>query len=403
MITSLTHVSKKFEEGSLKQPLTALSSVREVKNRSNNFQRNSKTTCNIEGLTNMNGERDVSTETGNKHNNKSENEEKPIRYYEKYKVWLWEFETPIIWYSVFFIVLWHILAVYVVLTYPLTEKISLALYATWIGGMSGFGVTAGAHRYFTHRSFKAKLPLKLILLMCYSIAGQNSLYDWVRDHRVHHKFTETNADPHNANRGFFFSHVGWLMMRKHPDVIKKGRTLDLSDLTEDPLVVFHVKYWIIFKLFFCFLLPSSIPPLLWGESWYLSFATICIVRYIISLNATWAVNSFAHFYGNRPYDKRIYSVENSVVSFFAMGEGYHNYHHTFPWDYRAAELGQMLNVTTLWLNFFQKIGWAYDLKAPPNELIKKVAINHGDGTHYKWGHEVPETADLIVEEFQKKQ
>lgn len=82
-----------------------------------------------------------------------------------------------------------------------------------------------------------------------------------------------------------------------------------------------------------------------------------------------------------------------------MGEGYHNYHHTFPWDYRAAELGSMLNITTAWLNFFQKIGWAYDMKAPSSELIQKVVENNGDGSHYKWGHEI----SLAQAEMEKNQ
>lgn len=67
------------------------------------------------------------------------------------------------------------------------------------------------------------------------------MLDWVRDHRVHHKYSETDADPHNSKRGFFFAHVGWLMMRKHPEVIRKGRTIDFSDLFEDPVIVFHQK------------------------------------------------------------------------------------------------------------------------------------------------------------------
>lgn len=68
---------------------------------------------------------------------------------------------------------------------------------------------------------------------------QNHLFEWVRDHRVHHKFTDTDADPHNAQRGFFFSHIGWLMLRKHPDVIKKGALVDMSDLEKDPIVVWQ--------------------------------------------------------------------------------------------------------------------------------------------------------------------
>jgi len=67
------------------------------------------------------------------------------------------------------------------------------------------------------------------------------VYEWARDHRLHHKYSETNADPHNANRGFFFSHVGWLLCRKHPEIMEKGRGIDMSDLLTDPIVVFQKK------------------------------------------------------------------------------------------------------------------------------------------------------------------
>lgn len=71
---------------------------------------------------------------------------------------------------------------------------------------------------------------------------QDDIYKWSRDHRVHHKYSETSADPHNAMRGFFFSHMGWLMVRKHPDVIEKGKKLDLSDLKADGIVMFQRRY-----------------------------------------------------------------------------------------------------------------------------------------------------------------
>nr|CAI5859636.1 unnamed protein product [Callosobruchus analis] len=277
----------------------------------------------------------------------------------------------------------HIIAVYGFLEHFLVIRTpGIVTYSLTFGGISGFGVTAGAHRYWTHRSYKAKLPLRIILLMCFSAAGQNSIVQWVRDHRVHHKFSETDADPHNSNRGFFFSHVGWLMLKKHPEVLSKGKTVDFSDLLKDPLVAFHERHFIWFKIFFAFLLPTIIPPYLYGETWYSSIMGICFVRYVVLLNSTWAVNSFAHFYGNKPYDRRIRPVENVGVSFFAMGEGYHNYHHTFPWDYRAAELGMSLNITTLWLDFFGKIGWAYDFKVGSEDLKQTMIKNYGDGSYH---------------------
>lgn len=103
------------------------------------------------------------------------------------------------------------------------------------------GITAGAHRLWSHKSYKAKLPLKIFLTICNTIAFQNSIWEWARDHRVHHKFSETDADPHNAKNGFFFSHVGWLLVKKHPDVRRKGKVIDMSDLDQDPVVAFQKK------------------------------------------------------------------------------------------------------------------------------------------------------------------
>lgn len=107
-----------------------------------------------------------------------------------------------------------------VLVFALAQALSLyALYETifnsrlWssliigisFGYIGGLGITAGAHRLWSHRSYKARLPLRIFLMLAQTMAGQNCLYVWCRDHRVHHKFTETDADPHNTNRGFFFA------------------------------------------------------------------------------------------------------------------------------------------------------------------------------------------------------
>ncbi|XP_050437283.1 acyl-CoA Delta(11) desaturase-like [Adelges cooleyi] len=302
-------------------------------------------------------------------------------------------QQEIIWSNVVLITLFHLLAVAALFTYLSSTKLPTIVWGVIIGGIGGFGVTGGAHRYFTHRSFKAKLPLQIILMACYTVSGQNSIPDWVRDHRVHHKFSETDADPHNANRGFFFSHVGWLMQRKHPEVYRRGKTVDMSDITNDPLVQFHTKYFLPLKLLLCFVLPVIVPVLAWNENWMESIASIGVVRYVLNLNFTWSVNSVAHIWGNKPYDKRIQPVQNLAVSIVAMGEGWHNYHHVFPWDYRAAELGgYMLNTTTMWLDFFAWLGWAYDRKSPSPQLVQQVALNHGDGS---W-HEYEPTRDKTL-------
>ena len=85
-----------------------------------------------------------------------------------------------------------------------------------------------------------------------------------------------------------------------------------------------------------------------------------------------------------------------MVAAMTVGEGFHNYHHTFPWDYKTGELGfNDVSLTTGFIDFFAYIGWAYDLKQPSKEFVKRVVEKLGDGSHTKWGHveEIPEEGE----------
>lgn len=128
------------------------------------------------------------------------------------------------------------------------------------------------------------------------------MIEWARDHRVHHKFSETDADPHNAKRGFFFAHVGWLLTKKHPDVRTKGKVVDVSDLYNDPLLNFQHKHYVPLMLFTAFFLPTTIPMIFWKET-FINAWVLNLFRYCIGLNTTWLVNSAAHMFGGKPYDK----------------------------------------------------------------------------------------------------
>ena len=92
-----------------------------------------------------------------------------------------------------------------------------------------------------------------------SIANQGSIYHWSRDHRVHHKYSETDADPHNATRGFFFAHMGWLYVKKHGDVVKAGRELNFDDLKADPVVMLQKKVRVCESKRYNKLVPNYIP------------------------------------------------------------------------------------------------------------------------------------------------
>merc|ERR1719415_154075 len=104
---------------------------------------------------------------------------------------------------------------------------------------------------------------------------------------------------------------------------------------------------------------------------------MAIVRYVIVLHGTWLVNSLAHLIGQKPYDKNIGPVENMIVSTFALGEGFHNYHHTFPYDYGTSEWGFRLNVTTRFINAMAKLGFAYDLRTASPSVVAARAARTG--------------------------
>uniref|UniRef100_A0A4W5K7C8 Stearoyl-CoA desaturase 5 n=1 Tax=Hucho hucho TaxID=62062 RepID=A0A4W5K7C8_9TELE len=297
--------------------------------------------------------------------------------YEKADGWR---SNEIVWRNVILMALLHVGAVYSLLVIPRAKAL------TWVWSyvcfiMTALGVTAGVHRLWSHRSYRAKLPLRVFLAAANSMAFQNDIYEWARDHRVHHKFSETDADPHNATRGFFFAHIGWLFVRKHRDVIEKGKKLDVTDLLADPVVQFQRKYYKTSVLIMCFLVPTMVPWYFWGETLWNSYFLASILRYTVSLNVTWLVNSAAHMYGNRPYDQNISPRENRWVTFGAIGEGFHNFHHTFPFDYSTSEFGLRFNPTTCFIDLMCWMGLASNRKKASVEIIQARKLRTGDGSY----------------------
>ncbi|XP_026206478.1 acyl-CoA desaturase [Anabas testudineus] len=286
----------------------------------------------------------------------------------------------IVWRNVILMSLLHLGALYGIFLIPSASPLTL-VFSVLCFVISGLGITAGVHRLWSHRSYKASLPLRLFLAIANSMAFQNDIFEWARDHRVHHKYSETDADPHNACRGFFFAHIGWLLVRKHPDVIEKGRKLDLADLYADKVVMFQRKYYKPSVLLMCFFVPTIVPWLLWGESLWVSYFIPGLLRYTMVLNASWLVNSAAHMWGNRPYDKNISPRENAFVTFSAIGEGFHNYHHTFPFDYATSEFGWKLNITTCFIDLMCFLGLARDRKKVSREMVLSRIQRTGDGSH----------------------
>ena len=251
--------------------------------------------------------------------------------------------------------------------------------------ISGLGITAGAHRLWSHRSYNAHWSVRCMLMLFNSIANQGTIFHWARDHRVHHKHSETVADPHNATRGFFFAHIGWLLIKKDINVIKASRKLDFSDLQADGFVMFQKRLDPWFTLFMCYILPGYIAKYFWGESFWLAVLVAGALRYCCVLHFTWFVNSAAHLYGNRPYDPKLWPSENPFVSICAIGEGWHNWHHKYPYDYAASEFGasRQFNPTKIFIDFLAMIGLVTKRKRATGAWmrLRKIRLNEVKATH----------------------
>ncbi|XP_038192453.1 acyl-CoA desaturase 3 [Arvicola amphibius] len=285
-----------------------------------------------------------------------------------------------VWRNIILMTLLHLGALYGLVLIPSSKFYTLLwVFVYYVVSITGIG--AGAHRLWSHRTYKARLPLRVFLIIANTMAFQNDVYEWARDHRAHHKFTETHADPHNSRRGFFFSHVGWLLVRKHPAVKEKGGKLDMSDLKAEKLVMFQRRYYKLGILLLCFILPTLVPWYCWGETFPHSLYVATFLRYALTLNVTWLVNSAAHLYGFRPYDKNIDPRENPLVSVGTLGEGFHNYHHAFPYDYSASEYRWHINCTTFFIDCMAALGLAYDRKRVSKAAVLARIKRTGDGSH----------------------
>jgi len=250
--------------------------------------------------------------------------------------------------------------------------------------LCNISVCIGVHRLWSHRSFKCVRGLKLVLLFFYTMAGQTSVYNWVQIHRVHHKFAETVKDPLNFKRGFFFAHVGWYCLSYHPSCEKEMHRIDLADLKADKDIMFQKRNYPALLVLINVLLPVLVPCYFWGESLWIAFWVCWVTRFCINFTQLNFTNSANHFIGLRPYDKASSATDNLWCNFLSFGEGYHNYHHVFPYDYRSGEFGDIghYNFNAMIIDFFASMGWVYDRKKVSPEMIARRVAKSGDGSHY---------------------
>lgn len=238
---------------------------------------------------------------------------------------------------------------------------SLALFIS-----TEISITAGYHRLFAHKSYKTHPVIEFIFLLFGGMAYQKSALRWAFEHRCHHAFVDTDRDPYSIKRGFWFAHFAWTFEDEIP-IDKKM----VADLIKKPMVVFQDKYD-----HYCMMGPNILSTLIvgWMFQDYLGALILSFgLRLFLTHHCTFFINSLAHTYGSRPFSKTITAVNNFLISFPTFGEGFHNFHHAFPNDYRNGVRWFDFDPTKWLIYILSKLRLAKDLKITTREQIKKVA------------------------------
>ncbi|MCZ7434732.1 acyl-CoA desaturase [Streptomyces sp. WMMC1477] len=266
--------------------------------------------------------------------------------------------------------------------FGLTELV--LFLAMWL--LTGLGVTVGYHRLFTHRTFKAAPSVSATLAVLGSMAGQGGLLSWVALHRRHHECSDREGDPHSPNlsgggltgmlRGLLHSHFLWMRRHAYPNIVHYA-----PDLLKNRSLVRVARlyyYWVALGM----LAPAlaggiayqswtgAVSGLLWGG----------LVRMFVLEHIVWAINSFLHMFGTRPYASRENSRNGGIFSLVTLGESWHNNHHAFPespsfgLDWYRLDPGYWL------IRLLALFGLARELKVPSKERMrtKRVTDNPDD-------------------------
>jgi len=258
--------------------------------------------------------------------------------------------------------------------------------------LTGLGITAGYHRLWSHKSYDAALPVQ-VLLACYGAAAfEGSIRWWSRNHRAHHRYVDTEKDPYAVHKGFWFAHIGWMVWKQ-----EKGRSgrVDITDLNEDKLIMWQHHNYLPIAITFAFVLPLTIATVFWNDFWG-ALIYACMGRMFFVHQATFCVNSLAHTLGAQTYSTGHTSYDHILTALVTFGEGYHNYHHEFPHDYRNGILWYHYDPTKWVIKFFSLIGQTAKLITFPENEIRKAKIQVQQAkldemkTQVDWGKPVDE-------------
>lgn len=246
--------------------------------------------------------------------------------------------------------------------------------------LTNVGIVVGYHRHFTHRSFQAKTPVRVILAILGSMAAQGTVNFWVALHRFHHETSDTPEDPHSPYfdgdqplqgwRGFWHSYVGWTT--KHP---VPNPNHYATDMLRDKAISW-VNKWYLLWVFLGLAIPTVLGGLLRGslEGAFYGFLWGGAVRMSITHNLVWSITSVAHILGNQSMNSGDRSTNNFWLAIPTLGDSWHNNHHAFP---HAAIVGWewwQIDPAGWLIRVLEKLGLVWEVKVPTPSMITAKKI-----------------------------
>jgi stearoyl-CoA desaturase (delta-9 desaturase) len=242
---------------------------------------------------------------------------------------------------------------------------TLATGLFWLA-CCGLAITSGYHRLFAHRAYAAVWPVRLFYLLFGAASLQNSALDWCADHRIHHRRTDKDDDPYDITKGFWWAHIGWI-------VFEQGEERNLravADLRADWLIQFQHRNYPVLAISTGFAIPAALG-MLWDDP--LGSMLVCgFLRVVVQWHATFSVNSLAHMFGTQPYTTDVSARDCWMIALVTLGEGYHNYHHRFPTDYRNGIRWFHFDPTKWFVWSLSALHLAWGLRRAPPHLIARA-------------------------------
>jgi stearoyl-CoA desaturase (delta-9 desaturase) len=235
----------------------------------------------------------------------------------------------------------------------------------------GFSITLGYHRLYSHLTFQAHWSVRLFTLIFGAAAFENSVLLWACEHRAHHKHVDDEDDPYNIREGLFQAHIGWLLFKLKPPPPFDN----VVDLQKDRLVIWQHRYihWI--GAIVAFGLPAAIGYAWGGWTTALgAFLIAGVARVVAVQHCTFCINSLCHYIGKQTYSSKCSARDSWLMSLVTFGEGYHNYHHEFPYDYRNGVKPWQFDPTKWIIWTLSKIGLACKLRRVPAETIFRAEL-----------------------------